>query len=766
MGQNVIAAVEQSIREELVQQSGAQPDVTDAPAADASPRFVKISRRAFLLSAGGVSVGIAFGVSPFGARRVEAQGAGAEAFEPNAWVRIARNGTATIVSPASEMGQGTLTSMPLLLAEEMDLDWSRCRPVQASYRPKDYGNPRFGGGMTTGASRTTQGYYEIIRLAGLQARQVMIINAANKWGVPASECSTQPHRVVHGPSRRSMSYGEIAAFATVPADLPKFDKGALKPMKEFRLIGKDVMRVDVPDKSTGRLKYGIDTVMPNMLHGAVLRPPVQGEKPETVDDSAARAVPGVRQIVRLPYGVGVLADNTWAAQQGKRALRVGWTNTSPARKYDSAKAMEEFLVRARNLDDGGVAMANEGDAKGAISGAARTFTAEYASEHCYHACLEPMNATAVVTGEKIEIWAPSQSPFFIMGGLTRVAGFKPENITAHIQQIGGGYGRRVEADYILDAAFLARAADGRPVKVTWSREDDVANDKFRPLVAQHLSAGVDASGKIVGLRHRMVAESIYARAAPPLFQQAGGKDLPATEGFETKYDIHNHLAEYLREQRNVDVGFWRAVGGGYTKFAMEAFIDEIAAATNKDPLALRLELLAKQPRGRAVLEEAARMAGWTPGNARRGDRALGIAYSDMWNSHMGAVVEVSVDRRTGKVRVHEVWAACDCGHAVQPLNVARQIEGGVAWGVSSALLERLTIKDGVVQQSNFNDYLVLRGDEMPRVNVKVIPTDNYPGGVGEIGVTPIPPAIANAIAVLTGKRMRRLPFETAELRQA
>lgn len=763
MGMHTIAAMESALAEQFEAGKAAASAAVDADA----PRLVTISRRAFLLCSGGVSIGIAFGVAPFAVRRAEAQMA-AE-FAPNAWVKIARNGIATIVSPASEMGQGTMTAMPLLLAEEMDLDWSRCRAVQASYRPKDYGNPRFGGGMTTGASRTTQGYYEIIRLAGLQARNVMIANAAEKWGVPAAECTTQPHRVVHTPTKRVMSYGDIAAFAKAPADLPKLDKAALKPMSQFRLIGKDVMRVDVPDKSTGRLNYGIDTRLPNMLYGAVLRAPVQGEKPETVDDTAARAIPGVRQIVRLPYGVGVLADDTWAAQRGKQALRVTWTNTSPARKYDSTKAMGEFLERARKLDDGGVAMASEGDAKGAIAkgasdAGAKQFTAEYTAEHCYHACLEPMNATAVVNGERVEVWAPSQSGFFVMGALTRVAGFKPENCTVHIQQIGGGFGRRVEADYALDAALLARAVDGRPVKVTWSREDDVANDKFRPLVVQHLSAAVDAAGAITGLRHRIVAESIYARAAPPLFQQAGGKDLPTCEGFETKYDIHNHLCEYLREQRSIDVGFWRAVGGGYTKFAMETFIDEIAAGVNKDPLQLRMELLAKQPRARAVLEEVARMAGYRPGNARRGDRALGVAYSDMWNVHMGCIVEVSVDRATGKVRVHEVWGALDCGHAVQPLNVARQVEGGVAWGVSSALMERLTIKDGVVQQGNFNDYPVLRADEMPKVNVKVMATDNYPGGVGEIGVTPVPPAIANALFVLTGKRMRALPFNAAELR--
>ena len=370
--------------------------------------------------------------------------------------------------------------------------------------------------------------------------------------------------------------------------------------------------------------------------------------------------------------------------------------------------------------------------------------------------MEPMNATALVTGDKIEIWAPSQSPFFIVGGLTRVLGFRPENVTANITLLGGGFGRRVENDYILDAGILAKAMEGKPVKVIWSREDDVQNDKFRPLVAQHLSAGLDDKGNIVAFRHRIVAESIYARVAPPLFQQAGGKDQPVCEGAEINYDVHNHLVEYLREQRGIDVGFWRAVGPGYTKFAIESLIDEIASGAGRDPVEYRLAMLAKVPRARAVIEEAAKMADWK--KPRAAGRALGFAYSDAWNTHCAEIAEVSVDKKTGKFRVHEVWSAVDCGVAVQPANVAVQIEGSIMFGISH-LNERITIKEGVVQQSNFHDYPILRMNEAPKVTVKVMPTDNHPGGVGESGLGPIAAAVGNAIAKLTGKRVRTLPFD-------
>jgi isoquinoline 1-oxidoreductase subunit beta len=714
--------------------------------------FQHISRRAFLLSSGAAAIAVCFGGL---SKRARAQAAPVQV---NAWVRVATNGTVTIYSPASEMGQGVMTSMPLLIAEEMDLDWSRVRVEQAVFDAKSFGNPLFGGGMTTGASRTTRGYYELMRLAGMQAREILVQNAALRWGVPAAECATEPHAVVHKPSGRKLGYGEIASFAKLPEKPPAFGRESLKPAKDFRLIGKDVPRVDVPDKVAGAAKYGIDVRMPGMLYATIVRAPVQGEKPEAIDDAAAKKVAGVKAIVPMPYGVGVVADTYWGARKARNALKVTWSSGSKARAYSSDKIAAEYQQRARSFADTGVEYVKFGDPDGTLQGAAKVVHAEFLNEHVAHACMEPMNATARADGDNIELWAPVQSPSIAAGTVSRVAGFKPENIRINVTLLGGGFGRRVDADYAADAALLAKAVPGTPVKVIWTREDDIKNDKFRPLVAQHLSAALDAQGNLVGLRHRMVSESIYARAAPPLFAKAGGRDQPVCEGAEhITYQVPNRVLYYLREQRGVDAGFWRAVGPGYTKFAIETLMDELAATAKKDPIQYRLALLGNQPRARAVLEEAARMADWK--KPRAAGRALGIAYSDAWDAHVAEVAEISIDRKSGRIRVHDVWCAVDTGVALQPRNVAAQMESSIIYGISAALGEKVTFKDGVPLQSNFHDYPVLRMNEVPRVHVKVLVTENRPGGVGEVGLPPIAPAIANAATKLTGKRLRNLPLQ-------
>jgi isoquinoline 1-oxidoreductase subunit beta len=717
------------------------------------------SRRSFLVGAGAFSIGISF-VS--GAAQSKPAGAAA-GFSPSLWMTIASDGRVTLQSPVSEFGQGVMTAMPLLIAEEMDLDWAQCRVVQAvveaNGNAKSIGNPMFGGAMITGASRTTQGYWEPLRMAGAQARAVMIANAAAKWGVPAAQVSTVPHACVHTATGRRLGYGEIAAFATAPATLPVVDKSQLKKTSEFRLIGKDLPRVDGFDKVTGRAKFGLDQRLPSMLFAAVLRPPVHGETPVAVDDAQARAIKGVRNVVRLPYGVAVVADNTWTALRAKQALKVTWTNTSKARSYSSAKAVLEFAARAENRQDKGVAMGTHGDAEKALASSAKRLEATYITEHVAHMCLEPMNATALVRSGKLELWAPSQSATTAIGvSSSPLGGFKAEDITVHIPLMGGAFGRRIEVDFVLDAVLVAKAMPGTPIQTVWSREEDVANDKVRPLMAQHIEAGVDAQGNLIAFKHKMVGESIFGRFAPDALTGSGGKDEPVCEGFEIKYGVENHLAQYLREQRGVDVGFWRAVGAGYTKFAIESMIDELARNAGKDPLQYRIDLLAKHPRGQAVLREVAAMSKWNGGKAN-GNRALGLAYSDTWNSHCAMVVDVSV--AGSNIVVHEIWSTVDCGVVIQPGNVARQIEGSVVWGVSAALKEKLSIVNGEFQQSNFHDYSVLRANETPRVNVKVMPTDNKPGGIGEVGLPPVAPAIANAIAAINGKRLRSLPFVLA-----
>jgi isoquinoline 1-oxidoreductase beta subunit len=719
-----------------------------------------LSRRAFLVTAGGLGVAVAFGGTG-GLKQALAQ---AGSFTPNAWMRVAADGTVTIVSPGSEMGQGTMTAMPLLIAEEMDLDWSKVRVEHAPHQPKLYGNPLFGGNMVVGASRTMRGYYEIMRLAGMQAREILILNAARRWKVPAGELATEPHHVVHRSSGRRMSYGEIAGFAEVPADLPPIARDKLKPPSQFRLIGKDIARIDGPDKVAGRAQYGIDTRLPGMLHATVLRAPVNGEAPETIDDADARKVPGVKNIVRMPYGVGVVATSYPAALKARGALKVTWTNRSKARAYTTDRLLTEYAGRARDLSDTGVVYETHGDAKGAMAKAAKRLAAEYTSVNVTHVCMEPTNCTAQVDGDRIEFWAPTQSRFGVFLAAVKGLGFKPEHVKINVTLLGGGFGRRAENDYAFDAGFLAKAVPGTPIKVVWTREDDVQYTKTRPLTVQRVEAGLDAQGNLVAFHHRIVSESIYARFAPPAFQKAGGRDLPVCEGaFEPTYGYPNFLLEYLREQRGVDVAVWRSVGGGYTKFAIETFLEEVAAAAGKDPIELRMQLLARQPRGQAVLREVMALSDWN--RKRPAGRALGIAYADIWESYIAMVAEVSVDRKSGKVNVHELWSAVDCGVAVQPRNVELQIEGAAIFGLSG-LREKLTYKDGVPQQSNYHDYPVLRGNETPRITTKVLVTNNKPGGIGEVGLPPVAPAVANAVFKLTGKRLRALPFDAAQLRTA
>ena len=718
--------------------------------------FRNISRRAFLISSGTVAIAVAFGSLP---KKVFGQAA---TFAPNGWVRVGTDNIVTLYSAAAEMGQGVMTSMPLLIAEEMDVDWNQVRIEQSSFDAKTYGNPLFGGAMLAGASRTTRGYYNVLRLAGMQARAIMVQNVARKLDVPASELTTEPSYVVHKATGHKMSYGEIAAFAQVPENPPQFTPAQLKPMSQFRLVGKDVERVEVPDKVSGRAKYGIDQRMPGMLYGAVLRAPVNGEAPLNVDDSEARKVAGVREIVHMPYGVGVVADTYPAAMKAKKALKVTWSQRSKARSYNSDKIVGEYTQRVRNLADQGVPYETHGDARGAMEKAAKRVVAEYTSQHVTHACMEPMNCTARVDGERIEFWAPTQAPSLVFLAAVKGHGFKPENVRINTTLLGGGFGRRAENDYAVDVGFLAKAVPGYPVKMLWSREDDIQYTKPRPLTVQRLEAGLDAQGNLIALHHRIVGESVYRRFAPPAFQASGQKDLPLCEGaYEPTYAYPNFALEQLFEDRGVDVAVWRSVGGGYTKFAIETFIEEVAAAAGKDSVDLRMQLLAKDPRGQTVVREALAMSYWK--RKRAPGRALGLAYSDIWETYLAQVVEVSVDRKTGKINVHEVWNAVDTGVALQPRNIRAQMESAVAWGVS-ALREKLTYKDGMAQQSNFHDYPVLRMNEMPKVTTKVIVTDNKPGGIGEAGLPPVAPAVANAVFKLTGKRLRDLPFNTELLK--
>jgi isoquinoline 1-oxidoreductase beta subunit len=710
-------------------------------------RSHKLSRRSFLVTSGAASVAVAFGSLPGTA-------AAAGPLAPNAWVTIGEDGIVTIVPPAVEMGQGTQTALPLILAEELDADWRNVRIAATPDNDQVYGNPTFSNQLTTVGSFAVSGYYEKLRLAGAQARAVLLANAAELWGVPLAELTTEPGTVVHAKSGRKTGYGELAKIAKVPDPLPQITPADLKSISQFRLIGKDLPRLDTPAKVNGTAKFGIDTQLPDMLYAAILYPSVQHQKPEQIDDSAAKVVRGIVKVVTLPAGVGVIAETLEAARKGKDMLKVTWS-AAEAQTYSTEQIWEDYSAIAADWRRPAVEMLNKGDAAAAVQGAARVLTADFFSEHVSHVCMEPLNATVRVDGDRVETWSGNQSPTRMKMLAALAAGTTQDKVTVHTAFLGGGFGRKTDGDELFQTTLLAKTVPGRPVKMIWSREDDIVNDKFRPLTAQHVEVGLDASGNIVGWRHRIVNESYLARIMPPEVFAKVKRDVVSGGGGEMSYAVPNHRVEWVRAARGVDVGAWRGIAAGYTKFAIETLIDEIAALNGTDPVAYRLALLKDDPRAATVVKTAADMAEWS---RKRQGRALGVAYSDSLHSHTAAVAEVSVDEARGEIKVHHLWAAVDAGLAVQPKNIVAQIESAMTFGLGAALVEQITVKNGVVQQTNLHEYRVMRMSDVPPMDVKVISTDNKPTGIGEAGVPVVAPAIANAVAVLTGKRLRHLPM--------
>ncbi len=726
-----------------------------------------LDRRDFLTSAAGLTLGLMVAPDPL-ALVGAAQGAAAPtgaAVAPNVWVSIAPDGIITIVSPAAEMGQGTFTTLPAVLAEELDADWAKVRPVfPPDWNEKKFGNPEYNGVFQTSASFATRGYFKAMRIAGAQARRVLLDAVAAKWEVPAAELATEPSMVVHAASNRRISYGEIAAFAKPPAELPRIEDRDLKAAAQFRFIGKDVARVDVPLKVTGAARYAIDVRVPGMVYGAVLQSPYDGGAPTAVDDAKARQVPGITHVVRLPGGVGVIGTSVEATQSAKNLLKVTWSD-APAAHFDSERALEEFAAIARDKDREGVPYASVGDAKAAMPGAAKVFRGEYRTRYVYHAQMEPLNATATVTpdGKSAEIWAGTQGPTSLRNEVARLLGTERSNVTFHQHFLGGGYGRRGAQDVVLDAVRLARVA-GKPVKLIWSREDDIAGGKFRPMTAHHIEAGIDADGKLIAWHHRVVAESVSAFIAAESGTPPAKTDRIVMKGSPLpQYPIPNKLAEHVIEHRGTRLSPWRGVGVGHNAFAVESFLDEIAIAQGKDPIAFRLELSRGQPRVQTLLRTVAVMSRWkTP----RDGRALGAAFMEKDDTLSAGVAEVSLDRATGRIKVHNFWTAIDAGLAVQPRNIQAQTEGSIVYGLGHVLREKITIRDGRVLESNYSDYEVARMSDVPNIEVTVISTNNPPTGAGEDGLPLVACAIGNAIATLTGVRLRELPFTADRVRGA
>jgi isoquinoline 1-oxidoreductase beta subunit len=724
-----------------------------------------ISRRGFVGGTAGLT--FAFTLGGLG-RSGEAIGA-TEPTRFNAWVSIAPDNTISIVCPSAEMGQGVYTSLPLILAEELDADWSNVKIEFAPANPKLYGNrhPIFDGAQITAASVAVAGYFMPLRMAGAQARKVLLDAAAEKWKVPVVELTTENSSVHHKKSRRRMSYGEIVSFAKLPAEPPQVSEADLKKPSQFRLIGrKDLGRRDVPLKVTGQAQYGIDVQIPGMIYASVLQSPMEGAKPKDVNIADVMKIKGISKVIPLPFGVAILADTVEATRKGIDALKVSWdASNAVAAGFDSDNAKADYAAKGKDASIETKIEYQVGDAKSALNDAPKKVEAAYWSEYAYHAQMEPMNAVASVSedGQSADIWAGTQFNALAAAIISGILKTTPDKIRIHNQFLGGGYGRRIWPDALIQAAILSNIVK-KPVKLILTREQDLAAARPRPMTHHALSAGLDEAGNIAGWHHRLVSENVDAVAAPPRFKATGGKDYIGARGLDQAYyAVPNVLGEYAREERGMRVHAWRGIGSGYNKFAAEAFLDEVAAAAGKDPLALRLDLTKDKPRANAVIRTAAEMSEF---QRPRPGRGMGIAFADYHDTLSAGVAEVSVDKESGKIKVHNFWIAVDPGLVIQPDNAHGQLESAVIYGLSAALIEQLAVKDGTVQASNFDSYPVLRMSDVPEIHIRILLTDNPPTGMGEIGVITVAPAIANAVAQLTGKRLRHLPMTAARVKEA
>ncbi|MEO7432188.1 MAG: xanthine dehydrogenase family protein molybdopterin-binding subunit [Dokdonella sp.] len=702
------------------------------------------SRRAFLqsgIAAGATVLLLGFRIPLAGADDKTADAA----FAPNAFIRIDDHGAVTLIMPQVEMGQGIYTGIAMILAEELDVDWNRVAVDHAPSNEKLYANPAFGI-QATGGSTSVRAFWMPLRKAGATARAMLVGAAAQRWKVDPSTCSTTNSEVLHAATSRRFSYGELASAAATIAPLKD---PPLKADADFRFIGKSLKRLDTPDKVNGKAQYGIDAMPPGVKFATLAQCPVFGGKVGKVDDTRAKAMAGVRQVIVLDNLVAVVGDHMWAAKQGLEALDIVW-DEGPNANVDSAAIWAQ--LRASSENEGAVSKA-EGDKAKAIGGGDR-LDAAYELPFLAHATMEPMNCTVHVTADACEVWVGTQVLARAQDIAAKVTGLPVEKITVHNFLIGGGFGRRLEVDMVETAVRIAQQVDS-PVKVVWSREEDIQHAVYRPVYRNLLSASV-ADGRIVGWKHRITGAAIIARWLPPAFQK--GVDIDAIDGAnEIPYDIPNLQIEYTRDEpKAVPTGFWRGVGPNNNIFAIESFIDELAMKVGKDPLSFRRGMLAKNPRMLAALDHVIAKSGWSdPLPARTG---RGIAAQFVFGSYLATVAEVEV-ATNGDVRVHRIVCAVDTGIVVNPDSVIAQIQGGLIFGLTAALYGEITIDKGRVQQSNFNDYRMLRIDQTPKIEVHLIASGEMPGGIGETGVTAAPPAVGNAIYAATGIRLRRLPID-------
>ena len=703
----------------------------------------RVSRREFLIAGAAAGGGLLLGW------RIDARPL-SPVFAPNAFIRIGTDGRVTMIMGQVEMGQGMYTAMPMLLAEELEVGLDQVRLEHAPPDDKLYANPIFHF-QATGGSTSVKGLYEPMRRAGATARTMLMAAAAKRWNVDPASCRAERGAVIHTPSHRRLSYGALAAAA---AALPIPDNVVLKRPEDFKLIGTPAKRLDTPDKVNGRAQFGIDVRLPGMKIATVAASPVLGGTVAGLDEAKAMAIAGVRQIVKLDDVVAVVADHMWAAKQGLAALAIRWDD-GPNAKVSTADVVRELDAASQQP---GVVARKEGDAAAAIAGAAGKLEAVYQAPFLAHTTMEPINCTVHVRPDGCEVWTGSQVLARAQATAAQVTGLPLERVVVHNHLLGGGFGRRLEVDYVTQAVRIAKQVDG-PVKVVWSREEDVQHDVYRPYYYDRMAAGLDAHGKPIAWTHRLVGPSILARWAPPAFRN--GLDGDALDGaVHLQYDIPAIQVEYVRhEEPVVNTGFWRGVGVTHNTFVIESFIDELALAAKADPFEYRRALLAKSPRARTVLELAAQQAGWGETLPAGRGRGIALMYSG-WDTYVVQVAELSVSE-SGEVRVHRIVCAVDCGTVVNPDIVKAQIEGGVIFGIGGALWGEVTLKNGRVEQSNFHDVRVLRMNETPPIEVHLVRNLEPPGGIGEPGTAVTAPALANAIFAATGKRIRKLPLVSA-----
>jgi len=728
----------------------------------------ELSRRTFLQTGAAVGGGLLLGftlppLSPLSPLPPRVRNDGP--FAPNAFIRIDRDGRVTLIMHKVEMGQGTYTSMPMLLAEELEVELSQVRLEHAPPNDALYAEPLFGV-QETGGSTSVRGNWEPLRRAGAGARALLVAAAAQTWNVDTSSCHATGGVVIHGPTGRTLAYGALvdrAATLSLPGDVP------LKHPKDWKLIGTPAKRLDSPDKVNGKAQYGIDVRLPGLKVATVAVCPVFGGKLASVDDSRAKAIPGVHQVVRLADAVAVVAEHMWAAQQGVAALDIRW-DEGPNAQLTTADIVRQLDAASQKP---GVVARKDGDVAQAMAGAARKIEAIYQVPFLAHATMEPVNCTVHVRPDGCDLWVGTQVPTFAQAAAAKVTGLPKDSVLVHNHLLGGGFGRRLEVDFIVRAVEIAKQVAG-PVKVVWTREADIQHDMYRPYYYDRIAAGLDERGTPIAWSHRVTGSSIMARVTSELFPKtlrvmraAGwhqlvamvkGLDVDAVEGAaEPPYALPNIRVEYVRQEPpSIPTAFWRGVGPTHNIFVVESFIDELAAATQHDPFQYRRALLDQSPRAKGVLELAALQAGW--GRALAPGSGRGISLLHAFGSYIAQVAEVSVSKQ-GDVRVGRVVCAVDCGTIVNPDTVKAQMESGIIFGISAALWGEITLKNGRVEQHNFNDYRVLRLPEAPVIEVHLVQSTAAPGGVGEPGTSAVMPAVANAIFAATGKRVRKLPVK-------